>query len=143
MRVLTTSPDITGSRRVGGPPWHESEEAYSRDVLGLASWRTAYRRLAIGRMLTSSEERDRAGLRVALAKAGLARAAMGVPAIERLGQWRTWLKGAGEGAGGGGGGPGSPPPPPPAAPAGAPPPGPVDPPADSPAARPAPSRSPV
>ena len=41
MRVLTTSPDITGSRRFGGPPWHESEV---------------------------------------------------VPAIERLGQWRTWLK---------------------------------------------------
>src|SRR3990170_4563779 len=96
MRVLTTSPDITDSRRFGGHPWHESAEAYFRDVLGLASWRTAYRRLAIGRMLTSGEERDRAGLRVALAKVGLAKAAMVVPAIERLGQWRPWLKVAGE-----------------------------------------------
>ncbi|MDP2626757.1 MAG: hypothetical protein Q8Q58_07615, partial [Candidatus Rokubacteria bacterium] len=96
MRVLTTSPDITGSRRVGGPPWHDSEEAYSRDVPGLASWRTADKRLAIGRMLTSVEERDRAGLRVALAEAGIAKAAMVVPASDRLGQWRTWLKVAGE-----------------------------------------------
>src|SRR5713101_826520 len=28
-----------------------TEEAYFRDVLGLASWRTAYKRLAVGRML--------------------------------------------------------------------------------------------
>src|SRR5262244_3781009 len=35
---------------------YDSEETYFREVLGLASWRTAYKRLAIGRMLTSFAE---------------------------------------------------------------------------------------
>src|SRR3989454_11030420 len=35
---------------------YETEEAYFRDVLRLTSWRTAYKRLAIGRMLTSLDE---------------------------------------------------------------------------------------
>jgi hypothetical protein len=75
---------------------YESEEAYFRDVLGLASWRTAYKRLAIGRMLTRFEERERAMLRVTIAEVGVAKAAVVVPAIERLGQWKVWLKLAGE-----------------------------------------------
>src|SRR5438876_7743826 len=33
-----------------------SEEAYFREVLRLTSWRTAYKRLAIGRVLTSFDE---------------------------------------------------------------------------------------
>jgi len=81
--------------RTDGRPY-ETEEAYFRDVLGLASWRTAYKRLAIGRMLTSFEEPERAVLRTAIADVGVAKAAVVVPAIERLGQWRTWLKLAGE-----------------------------------------------
>ena len=75
---------------------YESEEAYFRDVLGLASWRTAYKRLAIGRMLMRFEERERAMLRVTIAEVGVAKAVVVVPAIERLGQWRVWLKVAGE-----------------------------------------------
>ena len=38
---------------------YESEEAYFRDVLGLASWRMAYKRLAIGRILMGFEEPER------------------------------------------------------------------------------------
>lgn len=75
---------------------YETEEAYFRDVLGVASWRTAYKRLAIGRMLMRFEERERAMLRVTIAEVGIAKAAVVVPAVERLGQWRVWLKLAGE-----------------------------------------------
>src|SRR5439155_6335499 len=32
---------------------YESEEAYFKEVLSLASWRTAYKRLAVGRMLSA------------------------------------------------------------------------------------------
>jgi hypothetical protein len=71
---------------------YETEEAYFRDVLGLASWRTAYKRLAIGRMLMRFEERERAMLRITIAEVGVAKSAVVVPAIERLGQWRAWLK---------------------------------------------------
>ena len=39
---------------------YDCEETYFRDVLGLASWRTAYKRLAIGRMLLSFGEPERA-----------------------------------------------------------------------------------
>jgi hypothetical protein len=39
---------------------YESEEAYFREVLRLTSWRTAYKRLAIGRVLTSFGESERA-----------------------------------------------------------------------------------
>src|SRR5262249_9070948 len=34
---------------------YDSEEAYFREVLRVTSWRTAYKRLAIGRVLTSFE----------------------------------------------------------------------------------------
>ena len=70
---------------------YESEEAYFRDVLGLASWRTAYKRLAIGRMLMSFTEPERALLRTAIAQVGVAKAAMVVPAIERGGNWQRWM----------------------------------------------------
>src|SRR5262249_49535509 len=70
----------------------ETEEAYFRDVLGLASWRTAYKRLAIGRMLTSFAEPERAVVRAAIAVVGVAKAAVVAPAIEREGQWETWLR---------------------------------------------------
>jgi hypothetical protein len=70
---------------------YESEEAYFREVLRLTSWRTAYKRLAIGRVLNSFGESERALLRTAIAEVGLAKATVVVPAIERFGDWRTWL----------------------------------------------------
>ncbi len=75
---------------------YESEEAYFRDVLGLASWRTAYKRLAIGRMLMGFEEPERSQLRAAIAAVGLAKATVVVPAIERLREWKPWLEWAGQ-----------------------------------------------
>ncbi len=82
-------------RRPDGKPY-ESEEAYFRDVLGLASWRTAYKRLAIGRMLMGFEEPERSQLRAAIAAVGLAKATVVVPAIERLREWKPWLEWAGQ-----------------------------------------------
>src|SRR5256712_8304954 len=78
-------------RRSNGSPY-ETEEAYFREVLGLASWRTAYKRLAIGRMLLSFEEPERFVLRAAIAEVGLAKAAVVARAIERSGEWKTWLQ---------------------------------------------------
>jgi hypothetical protein len=78
-------------RRPDGGPY-ESEEAYFRDVLGLASWRTAYKRLAIGRMLMGFGEPERSQLRAAIAAVGLAKATVVVPAIERLREWKPWLE---------------------------------------------------
>jgi hypothetical protein len=75
---------------------YETEETYFRDVLGLASWRTAYKRLAIGRMLTGFEEQERSQLRAAIATVGLAKATVVVPAIERLREWKPWLEWAGQ-----------------------------------------------
>jgi hypothetical protein len=75
---------------------YETEEAYFRDVLGLASWRTAYKRLAIGRMLMGFEEPERNRLRAAIAAVGLAKATVVVPAIERLREWKLWLERAGQ-----------------------------------------------
>jgi len=71
---------------------YTTEEAYFRDVLGVASWRTAYKRLAVGRMLMTFAEPERALLRVGIAGVGLAKATVVAPAIERLGEWRTWLQ---------------------------------------------------
>jgi hypothetical protein len=82
-------------RRPDGGPY-ESEEAYFRDVLGLASWRTAYKRLAIGRMLMGFEEPERSQLRAAIGVVGLAKATIVVPAIERLREWKPWLEWAGQ-----------------------------------------------
>jgi len=77
-------------RRPNGSAY-DTEETYFREVLGLASWRTAYKRLAIGRMLWSFGEAERALLRRALADVGVAKSTIVAPAIERLGQWRTWI----------------------------------------------------
>ncbi len=71
---------------------YKTEEAYFRDVLGLASWRTAYKRLAVGRMLMTFEEPERSLLRTTIARVGLAKATVVAPAIERLREWRTWLQ---------------------------------------------------
>src|SRR3989442_5287707 len=71
---------------------YDCEETYFREVLGLASWRTAYKRLAIGRMLLSFEEPERFVLRAAIAEVGLAKPAVVAPAIERSGEWKTWLQ---------------------------------------------------
>ena len=71
---------------------YESEEHYFREVLGLASWRTAYKRLAIGRLLTQFTEPERTALRAAVAAVGLAKTAVLVPAIERLGDWTAWMR---------------------------------------------------
>src|SRR5574342_168763 len=73
-----------------------TEENYFRDVLGLASWRTAYKRLAVGRMLMTFEEPERSLLRVGIARVGLAKATVVAPAIEHFRQWQTWLECAGE-----------------------------------------------
>src|SRR4029434_8366861 len=59
---------------------YESEEAYFREVLGLASWRTAYKRLAIGRMLCRFEASQRPLVRAALGAACLAQGRPDVPA---------------------------------------------------------------
>jgi hypothetical protein len=77
-------------RRSNGTAY-ESEEAYFREVLRVTSWRTAYKRLAIGRVLTSFGEAERALLRTAIAEVGLAKATVVVPAIERFRDWQTWL----------------------------------------------------
>ena len=77
--------------RRGDGTAYESEEAYFRDVLRLTSWRTAYKRLAIGRVLISFDEPERALLRTAIADVGLAKATVVVPAIERFRDWQTWL----------------------------------------------------
>jgi hypothetical protein len=71
---------------------YESEEAYFRDVLGLASWRTAYKRLAIGRMLSQIAAAERAVVRAAVAEVGVAKASMIAAAIERTGQWSHWIQ---------------------------------------------------
>ena len=71
---------------------YDCEETYFREVLGLASWRTAYKRLAIGRMLLSFDEPERAVLRRAIVGIGLAKAAVITPAIERFGEWKAWLQ---------------------------------------------------
>jgi hypothetical protein len=71
---------------------YTTEEAYFRDVLGLASWRTAYKRLAIGRMLLTFAEPERALLRAGIARVGLAKATVVAPAIELLRNWHTWLE---------------------------------------------------
>ncbi len=73
-----------------GAPY-ETEEEYFRDVLAVASWRTAYRRLAVGRMLSAFDEPERSAVRAAIAEVGLAKAATLVPAIERTGTWQIWL----------------------------------------------------
>jgi hypothetical protein len=74
-----------------GTPY-DSEESYFRDVLGLASWRTAYKRLAIGRMLAAIDEAERPIVRAAIAAVGLAKASIIAPAIERTGQWAFWVE---------------------------------------------------
>src|SRR5438034_6895006 len=56
----------------GGRPY-ETEEAYFREVLGLASWRTAYKRLAIGRMLSQIGPAERPLVRAAVAEVGVAK----------------------------------------------------------------------
>jgi len=71
---------------------YESEEAYFRDVLSVASWRTAYKRLAIGRMLTGIAEPGRPLVRAAVAEVGLAKATIIAPAIERSGAWQAWIQ---------------------------------------------------
>jgi hypothetical protein len=74
-----------------GSPY-ESEEDYFRDVLGLASWRTAYKRLAIGRMLTAFDRAERPLIRAAVAEVGVAKATVVAPAIERTGDWKAWVQ---------------------------------------------------
>jgi len=75
----------------GGRPY-ESEETYFREVLGLASWRTAYKRLAIGRMLRRFEASERTLVRAAIAEVGVAKATLIAPAIERTGEWAAWVE---------------------------------------------------
>src|SRR5262245_11758642 len=74
-----------------GSPY-ESEETYFRDVLGVASWRTAYKRLAIGRMLMGFDPAARPVIRAAVAEVGVAKATVIAPAIERTGEWKAWIQ---------------------------------------------------
>jgi len=71
---------------------YESEEAYFREVLGLVSWRTAYKRLAIGRMLSRFDASERPLVRAAIADVGVAKATLIAPAIERTGEWGAWVE---------------------------------------------------
>ena len=71
---------------------YESEETYFREVLGLASWRTAYKRLAIGRMLRRFEASERPLVRAAIAEVGVAKATLIASAIERTGEWAAWVE---------------------------------------------------
>ena len=64
---------------------YESEEAYFREVLGLASWRTAYKRLAIGRMLCRFEASERPLVRAAIAAVAAVRAGRTRPVA-----WPAW-----------------------------------------------------
>src|SRR5262249_57409786 len=73
--------------RDDGSPY-DSEESYFREVLGLSSWRTAYKRFAIGRMLSAFAEPARPAIRAALAEVGVAKATVIVPAVERTGEWQ-------------------------------------------------------
>jgi hypothetical protein len=76
--------------RDDGSPY-DSEETYFRDLLGLTSWRTAYKRFAIGRMLSGFAEPARPAIRAALAQVGVAKATVIVPAVERTGEWQIWI----------------------------------------------------
>src|SRR5262245_464909 len=69
-----------------------SEETYFRDVLGVSSWRTAYKRLAIGRMLMGFDPAARRLIRAAVAEVGVAKATVIAPAIERTGEWKAWVQ---------------------------------------------------
>jgi len=71
---------------------YDTEESYFRDVLGLASWRTAYKRLAIGRMLSQIATAERAVVRAAVAEVGVAKTSIVAVAIERTGQWAQWIQ---------------------------------------------------
>src|SRR5260370_262650 len=53
---------------------YTTEEASFPDFLGLASWRTAYKRLAVGRMLMTFQEPPPPLLRSSIARVGLAKA---------------------------------------------------------------------
>jgi hypothetical protein len=76
-------------QRDDGSPY-DSEETYFREVLGLSSWRTAYKRFAIGRMLSTFPEPARPAIRAAIAQVGVAKATVIVPAVERTGDWEGW-----------------------------------------------------
>jgi hypothetical protein len=76
------------SRDDGSP--YDCEETYFREVLGLSSWRTAYKRFAIGRMLSGFAEPARPAIRAAVAEIGVAKATVIVPAVERTGEWQHW-----------------------------------------------------
>src|SRR5262249_34042737 len=65
------------------------EETYFREVLGLSSLRTAYKRFAIGRMLSAFAEPARPAIRAALAEVGVAKATVIVPGPRWPASWRT------------------------------------------------------
>jgi hypothetical protein len=76
-------------QRDDGSPY-DREETYFREVLGLSSWRTAYKRFAIGRMLSAFTEAARPAIRAAIAQVGVAKSTVIVPAVERTGDWKGW-----------------------------------------------------
>jgi hypothetical protein len=61
---------------------YESEEAYLTEVLGVSSFRSAAKRIAIGRLIGALTEGEREPVARALADVGLAKATVLLPAIE-------------------------------------------------------------
>ena len=61
---------------------YESEEVYFLEVLGVASFRSAAKRIAIGRLIQALTEGEREPVAQALADVGLAKATVLLPALE-------------------------------------------------------------
>ena len=68
-------------RRADNRPY-ESEEAYFTEVLGVMSFRSAAKRIAIGRLIQALTEGEREPVAQALADLGLAKATVLLPALE-------------------------------------------------------------
>lgn len=68
-------------RRADNRPY-ESEDAYFVEVLGVASFRSAAKRIAIGRLIQALTEGEREPVAQALADLGIAKATVLLPAIE-------------------------------------------------------------
>lgn len=83
---LVTRPD--------GRPY-ENEETFFEDVLGVPSWRSAYRRIAMGRALDSLPPEERESVGATLVELGIAKAAVLAPVLtqtEDPAQRTRWLE---------------------------------------------------
>lgn len=68
-------------RRADNRPY-ESEDAYFTEVMGVSSFRSAAKRIAIGRLIQALTEGEREPVAQALADLGIAKATVLLPAIE-------------------------------------------------------------